>query len=41
MSEYENPNELPQENAHYEYRYIPQPKKKKKNQPWVLTIILP
>ena len=66
MNEYENPNELPREDAHYEvistpgklnqgdpytyyagtpntpseYRYIPQPKKKKKRQPWVLTIIL-
>ena len=66
MSEYENPNELPQEDAHYEvisnpgkpnqgdpytyyagtpntpseYRYVPETKKKKKKQPWVLTIIL-
>ena len=65
MSEYENPNELPQEDAHYEvisnpssnqgdpytyyagtpytpseYRYVPELKKKKKKQPWVLTIIL-
>ena len=66
MNEYENPNELPQEDARYEvisnpgnsnqedpytyyastpnapseYRYVPRPKKKKKKQPWVLTIIL-
>ena len=63
MSEYDNPNELPQEDAHYEvisnpgnsrqddpctyyastpseYRYVPETKKKKKKQPWVLTIIL-
>ena len=65
MNEYENPNELPQEDAHYEvisnpgkpnqgdpytyyagtpytpseYRYVPKTKKKKKKQPWVLTII--
>ena len=66
MSEYENPNELPKEDAHYEvisnpgkpnqgdpytyyagtpntpseYRYVPETKKKKKKQPWVLTLIL-
>ena len=66
MSEYENPNELPQEDAHYEvisnpgkpnqgdpytyyagtpntpseYRYVPETKKNKKKQPWVLTLIL-
>ena len=66
MNEYENPNELPQEDAHYEvisnpgkpnqgdpytyyagtpntpseYRYVPEPQKKKKKQPWVLTMIL-
>ena len=66
MNEYENPNELPQEDAHYkvisnhgepnqgypytyyagtpntssEYRYVPESKKKKKKQPWELTLIL-
>ena len=66
MSEYKNPNKLPQEDAHYkvisnpgkpnqgdpytyyagtpntpsEYRYVLETKKKKKKQPWVLTLIL-
>ena len=65
MNEYENTNELPQEDAHYEvisnpgnthqddqytyyagtpntpseYRYFPESQKKKKKQPWLLTVI--
>ncbi|MBR5020491.1 MAG: hypothetical protein IKY17_02590 [Oscillospiraceae bacterium] len=48
MSEYENPNELPKEDPYTyyagtpstpsEYRYVPEPKTKKKKQPWLPAV---
>ena len=48
MSEYENSNELPKEDPYTyyagtpstpsEYRYVPEPKTKKKKQPWLPAV---